>query len=71
MSDGERKDLQRKFAECVRFLLSRPGANVDLLNNIGVSPVYFAAEKGSEAVARLLLEHGACITQVVVSTYLH
>jgi ankyrin repeat protein len=56
------EETKRRFVAAVRFLANQPGVLVDAMNNIGVTPLYFAAEKGTEGVARVLLEAGASIS---------
>ncbi len=51
--------MQDSFSRIVRRLLSCPGVNFDCKNNIGVTPLFFAVDKGTEAVAKLLLDAGA------------
>ena len=43
-------------------MLNTVGINIDCKNNIGVTPLHFAVDKGSEEVARELIHKGACIT---------
>ncbi len=61
-NEFERKNAQLDFLAITRILLNVPGVNVECKNNIGVTPLYFAVDKGTEAVARELVRKGACIT---------
>ena len=45
-----------------RMLLRVPGIIIDCKNNIGVTPLYFAVDKGTESVAKELLRRGACVS---------
>ncbi len=46
-------ELRRRFVECANILIKEasPPANFDATNNIGVTPIKMAAEKGSEVVS--------------------
>merc|ERR1711937_838207 len=52
--------------KCVQLLLGA-GAVVDQATNVGVTPLFMAAQKGQEVVGRLLLHSGAdaniCMTE--------
>jgi hypothetical protein len=54
-NDYEKKRLQMDFLSITRLLLRIPGIIIDCKNNIGVTPLYFAVDKGTEAVAKELL----------------
>ena len=58
----QREGKKNDFLECVQFVAGYPGVQIDCKNNIGVTPLQFAVEKGSEAVAEALLKAGACVT---------
>jgi hypothetical protein len=45
--------------ECLKFLLSRPGVRVNNRNDIGWTPLHFAAREGCLESIKLLLEAGA------------
>ena len=45
--------------EVVQLLLQQPNVLCDMANNLGLTPLYNAAEKGSEYVVRMLLAKGA------------
>ena len=45
--------------ECLKFLLSRPGVRVNNKNDIGWTPLHFAAREGCSESIKLLLEAGA------------
>merc|ERR1712106_13194 len=47
------------------LLLSRDNINYDTENNIECTPLFYAAEKGTEDAVKALLEKGACITTEV------
>lgn len=53
---------QGEFLLITRLLLSVPGIIVDCKNNIGVTPLHFAVDKGTESVAKELINRGACVT---------
>lgn len=57
----EQEEMRENFVAITKMLLSVPGINIDSKNNIGVTPLFFAVDKGSEAVARELLLKRACI----------
>jgi len=61
-NDYEKKRLQMDFLSITRLLLRIPGIIIDCKNNIGVTPLYFAVDKGTEAVAKELLRRGACVS---------
>ncbi len=50
--EGRRPSLRRAFVECARRLVddARPGINVDAANEIGVTAVKMAADKGSQVL---------------------
>ena len=54
-------DLQ----EVVQLLLKQPNILCDMANNIGLTPLYNAAEKGSKEVVRMLLAKGAFLETIV------
>ena len=54
-NDYDKKRLQMDFLSITRLLLRIPGIIIDCKNNIGVTPLYFAVDKGTEAVAKELL----------------
>jgi len=56
---------QADMQEVVQLLLGQDSILYDISNNIGLTPLYNAAEKGSEAVIRLLLQKGSCLTTKV------
>jgi ankyrin repeat protein len=53
--------MQVDFVAIIKMLLNVPGVDVDCRNNIGVTPLYFAVDKGTENVVKELLLAGACI----------
>lgn len=57
--------VQNNYLRAIRLLLDHPETNIDMANNIGVTPLYFAIEKGSDGAVKLLLEKGACVTTEV------
>ena len=61
-ADFENLDqLKKSFVLIVQFLLNTVGINIDSRNNIGITPLFFAIDKGTEKVARELIKKGACI----------
>ena len=60
--DGKRRRLKKRFALATQIFLQWPRVNIDAKTNMGVVPLYFAADSGSVEVARLLLQYGACVT---------
>ena len=51
--------------EVVQLLLAQDNLHYDLANNLGLTPLYQAAEKGTEGVVRALLKQGACLNTLV------
>ncbi|KAF5128487.1 Vegetative incompatibility protein HET-E-1 [Metarhizium anisopliae] len=49
---------QQGYEDMINFLLDQ-GANVDVKNVLGATPLLNAAEKGHNTIAKLLLDHGA------------
>ncbi|KAK4082748.1 uncharacterized protein Triagg1_1638 [Trichoderma aggressivum f. europaeum] len=47
------------LTDYMRELLERPNANVNVLNEMEETPIYWAAYNGHEEAVRLLLQHGA------------
>ncbi|PNP56983.1 hypothetical protein THARTR1_02825 [Trichoderma harzianum] len=47
------------LTDYMRELLGRPNTNVNVLNEMEETPIYWAAYNGHEEAARLLLQHGA------------
>jgi len=60
-NDENLTQLKKSFVIIVQFLLNTVGINIDSRNNIGITPLYFAIDKGTENVARELIKKGACI----------
>ena len=60
-ADENLDQLKKSFVIIVQFLLNTVGINIDSRNNIGITPLYFAIDKGTENVARELIKKGACI----------
>lgn len=60
------KDLKREenVLQVIRILLSSPKTSVDCENNIGITPLEFAIEKGSEAAVELLLHAAASVSKI-------
>lgn len=55
--------LQERSPKTLKLLLSRPGIDINALNNAGESPLMMAALKGDLPAAQLLLDHGAKVNQ--------
>ena len=64
-SGNDKYRMILNMKEIVRLLLSYDNINFDMENNLECTPVFFAAEKGTEDVVKLLLKKGACITTTV------
>ena len=64
-NDENLTQLKKSFVIIVQFLLNTVGINIDSRNNIGITPLFFAIDKGTEEVARELIKKGACIDIVV------
>ena len=45
--------------QSVCLLLLKEGANVDIQNNNGTTPLYAAVKSGHESICELLLQYGA------------
>ena len=56
--------------ECLKFLLSRPGVRVNNRNDIGWTPLHFAAREGCLESVKLLLKAGAdpCAKSTLLTT---
>lgn len=52
--------IKHKNVDCVRVLIES-GADVNLINGIGETPLHYAADTGDNDIIKLLLEHGANI----------
>ena len=61
----EKYQMILNMREIVRLLLSYDNINFDMENIHEMTPIFFAAEKGTEDVVKLLLDKGACITNTV------
>ena len=69
-TEEEKRNLSKiheNFVKSVKLVLSThceytSRVNIDCENKIGFTPIYFAVTNGSEEVAKLLLNDGACIT---------
>ena len=64
-TEEEKKNIsktQENFVKSVELVLRTQGVNIDCENKHGFTPIYFAVANGSEEVAKLLLNDGACIT---------
>ena len=58
----EKPGMQVNMMEIISFLLSLDNVQFDLENNLGFTPLAFAAHKGTEEVVRMLVDKGACVT---------
>ena len=58
------KPKEENVLEVIRILLSSPKTDVNCENNIGITPLEFAIEKGSEAAVELLLHAAASVSKV-------
>ena len=61
-SGADKPKMMENMREIVSFLLSLDNVQFDLENNLGFTPLAFAAHKGTEEVAKMLLAKGACVT---------
>ena len=61
----EKYQMILNMKEIVGLLLSYDNINFDMENIHEITPIFFAAEKGTEDVVKMLLEKGACITTTV------
>ena len=61
----EKHVVVQRMKEIVELLLAQDNINFDLENNLGFTPLFFAADKGTEDVVRQLLKKGACVTTEV------
>ena len=61
-SEQEKLRIQYDFQLITQILVNVPGINIDSRNKIGVTPLYFAVDKGSEEVTKMLLLRGACVS---------
>ena len=61
----EKHEVVQRMKEIVVLLLAQDNINFDLENNLGFTPLFFAADKGTEDVVRQLLKKGACVTTEV------
>ena len=66
-TSGQEVAMQETMLRIMQLLLDQPSIQYDLANNLGCTPLFNAAEKGTEGVVRALLEKGACITTEVDS----
>ncbi|CAB4054829.1 unnamed protein product [Lepeophtheirus salmonis] len=54
-----KQEAQCNYIKCVEALLKKENINIDCENNLGISPLYFGAEKGSQEIIQLLIKKGA------------
>ena len=62
VSGNDKYVMIQRMKEIVTLLLEDESILFDLENNIGISPLSCAVDKGTEEVARLLVRKGACVT---------
>ena len=61
--DGQKiSEMKDNFVKAVAEVLGVPKVNIDCENKLGFTPLFFAVTNGSEEVARLLVQGGACVT---------
>jgi transient receptor potential cation channel subfamily A protein 1 len=53
---------QEGYCDAMKYLIHLPATQVDCGNNIDVTPLLFAVQKGSEKAVRILLEAGASVS---------
>ena len=62
VSGNDKYVMIQRMKEIVTLLLETENINVDIENNLGISPLSCAVDKGTEEVVRMLLKRGACVT---------
>ena len=58
----EKQRVQHDFVIITKMIMMIPGINLDYRNKIGATPLFYAVDKGTEEVAKLLISRGACVT---------
>lgn len=54
--------MQEVMEEIAKLLLIQDNIQYDMANNLDCTPLFYAAEKGTQGVVRALLKKGSCIT---------
>jgi len=65
LTGNEKYQMLQNMREIMNLLLSQDNINFDLENNIECTPLFYAAEKGTDDAVKSLLKKGACITSEV------